>query len=182
MSPKAPANRPAREPLVRLAVRFPVLTRILIRALVAVPASRLRTRLWAWGMRIGFTTSDRSDWEFLRTYMHPDAQVDFTRGGGWRLDLDPEYRGPDGYTRWFEAFTEIWSGFNTGELEVVAPPGNRVFVVSHPQAKGVASGIEVGGELSAVFTYDRGWLRRIQGFADRDEALATIGLERRGGA
>jgi hypothetical protein len=37
----------------------------------------------------------------------------------------------------------------------------------------------VTGELWVVFTYERGWLTEIETFADSDEALAAVGLERR---
>ena len=179
MSGASTDTGPPRGPLVRLAVRFPALTRVVIRTLVLRPRSRLRDRLWHWAMRIGFSTSDRRDWEFLRTYMHPVADVDLSRAGGWALDLRGGYRGPDGYVRWWEAFNEVWTGFDTGRLQVVAPPGNRVLVISHPTGRGVHSGLEVTGEMATVFTYEDGWLTRIQNFADPEEALESVGLRRR---
>jgi hypothetical protein len=130
-------------------------------------------------MGVGFSTSDRRDWEFLRGYMHPEAVVDLTRAGGWRLGLEAEYGGLEGYVRWFETFTEAWADFSTDDIEVVAPRGNRVVVLVRPRAKGVGSGIDIAGELATVFTYDRGWLVRIEGFAESDEALARVGLQRR---
>lgn len=173
------ASPPRRHPVAALGARFPVLIRLTIRFLVALPQSRLRTRLCGWGMGIGFTASDRRDWEFLRGYMRPDAKVDLSRGRGWGLDLDLEYRGPEGYVTWFEAFTDVWSGFDTGELRVIAPAGNRVLVVSHPRGRGIGSGVEVTGELWTLFTYEGGWLARIENFGDPDEALAEVGLRRR---
>jgi hypothetical protein len=168
----------ARQPFVRLAVRFPVLTRIGIRAVIALPASRLRIRLWTWAMRLGFSSSDRRDWDFIRTFLDPAARVDLDRAGGWRLGFDSQYRGPDGYIRWFETLTEAFEHWNTSDIEVIAPAGTRVLVVVRPRGQGAGSGLPVSGELWAVFSYERGWLTRIQAFADSDEALAAVGLRR----
>jgi hypothetical protein len=133
-------------------------------------------------MGIGFSTSDRRDWEFLRTFMDPHAHVDLERAGGWRVGFEPAYHGPDGYVRWFETVTEVFEDWDTSDIEVIAPAGTRVLVIARPRGQGAGSGLPVSGELWLVFAYDRGWLTKIQAFGDSDEALAAVGLERRAGS
>ena len=147
---------PARDPLARLAVRAPALARLGIRFAISLPRSRLRTRLWQRGMLVGFGASDRRDWAVINAFMSPDVRIDLDRAGGWRLGFEREYRGRDGYIQWFNDFTGVFAGWDTSDLEVVAPRGNRVLVISRPRAQGIASGLPVTGELWAVFTYERG--------------------------
>jgi hypothetical protein len=130
-------------------------------------------------MQLGFTASDRREWDVVRGFMSPDVRIDLDRAGGWRLGFESEYRGLDGYIQWFEMFTEFFAGWDTSELEVVAPAGPRVLAISRPTARGAGSGVPVTGELWVVFTYERGWLTRIQPFSEPDEAFATVGLKRR---
>jgi hypothetical protein len=164
---------------VRLGGAIPAFTRAWLRLLVAIPPSRLRTTLWRQALRIGYATSDAEDWRFLRGYVHPEAVIDLSQAGAWGLDVEREYRGPDGYVRWFETFTETWSEWDTELLEVYAPRGNSVVTVAHAHGRGVGSGVEVGADLVITFTYEDGWLKEIKQFPDADEALAALGVRRR---
>jgi ketosteroid isomerase-like protein len=167
---------------VRLLSRSSGSIRAWLRLLVAMPPSRLRTRLWRQALRVGYATSDAEDWTFLRAYVHPDVVIDLSQAGAWGLDVEREYRGPDGYIRWFETFTETWSEWDTELLEVYAPRGNSVVTVARARGRGAGSGVEVGADLVIAFTYEDGRLRKIKQFPDVDQALAALGVRRRGTA
>jgi hypothetical protein len=158
---------------------FPALSRAIIRMTLRLPVSRLRTRAWRYALAEGFAASDRRDWRLTRTFLHPACEIDLTRAGGYALGLDQNYRGIDGYITWFESFTEGFSDWDTAVREVVAPPGTRIVAVVDTHARGAGSGIDVGGEISVIFSYEGGWLVRIEVFADSDEALAAVGVRRR---
>ena len=88
-------------------------------------------------------------------------------------------RGSEAFRRFFVELDETWEVFHleTEELEEV---GDRVLVRSHLHAKGRGSGVELDQPLFSPLSFDGDVPVSLQGFADRESALAAAGEEVRG--
>ena len=79
------------------------------RGILALPPSRLRRTLLRYGYARGYASSRRRDWEYQRTYVHPDVEVDVAGAPDWGLDPDRDYRGFDGYVASITPILDAWS-------------------------------------------------------------------------
>jgi ketosteroid isomerase-like protein len=88
-------------------------------------------------------------------------------------------RGSEAFRRFFVELDETWDAFHleTEELEEV---GDGVLVRSHLQAKGRASGVELDQAIFSLLSFQGDVPVSLQGFADRESALAASGEEVRG--
>lgn len=102
----------------------------------------------------------------------PEIEVDNSR-----LVFNPDvYRGHAGIERWMRMVEETWDDFRLVPKEFVDAGDNVVAaVVLH--GKGKRSGVEVKGQLFAVWTLrDSKVLRIAGGYRDRSDALAAAGF------
>ena len=60
-------------------------------------------------------------------------------------------------------------------LEMLEVAGERILVIDRWRFLG-RDGIEIADELANSFTFRDGLISRIEGFTDRPEALAALGL------
>ena len=88
-------------------------------------------------------------------------------------------RGTEAFRGFFVELDETWEVFHleTEELEEV---GDRVLVRSHLQAKGRGSGVELDQPLFSLLSFEGDVPVSLQGFPDRESALAAAGEEVRG--
>jgi ketosteroid isomerase-like protein len=87
-----------------------------------------------------------------------------------------DYRGHEGYTRWFEDFAAPWSSFTISPQEFLAA-GDRVIAIFKVNAVGAASGITVERQDAMVCEVRDLKVVRIDYYNNRQEALKAVGLE-----
>ena len=176
-STRPPVSDPAhgRRAMERLYVRFPALARFAIRRLVAMRPSSLRRAMLRYGYARGYASSRRRDWDFQRTYVHPDVAVDISGAPDWGLDPDRDYRGFDGYVASITPILDAWADADFEIREVVDRNRDTIVVVFRMHARGVGRGVRLSSDFAHVLTYDDGWLVRMAFFSDAAQALAPSG-------
>jgi ketosteroid isomerase-like protein len=87
-----------------------------------------------------------------------------------------DYRGHDGYARWFEDFGAAWSDFALS-IEEYLDIGEHVVVVFRIKAVGAASGIAVERQDAMVCRMRDLKVVRIDYFNNRDQAFKAVGLD-----
>ncbi|MDX6667843.1 MAG: hypothetical protein QOK04_1223 [Solirubrobacteraceae bacterium] len=170
------ASDPTRDRLAieRLYVRFPALARFLIRCIVAMPPSGLRRAILRYGYARGYASSSRGDWEYQRTYVHPDVEVDISGARDWGLDPDRDYRGFDGYVASITPILEAWAPAKFEIREVLDVAHDSIVVVFRMHARGVGEGIRLSSDFAHAISYRDGWVVRMAFFSDAAEALASV--------
>ncbi|HEY6771104.1 MAG TPA: nuclear transport factor 2 family protein [Solirubrobacterales bacterium] len=88
-------------------------------------------------------------------------------------------RGSEEFRRFFVELDETWEVFHL-ETEEMEEVGDAVLVRSHLQAKGRGSGVELDQPLFSLLRFEGDVPVSLQGFADRESALAAAGEEVRG--
>jgi ketosteroid isomerase-like protein len=89
-----------------------------------------------------------------------------------------DQRGLDAIVAYLKQWLDAWEYWRV-EPESVIDAGDKVVVLSRSAGKGRASGIELAPFDSAhVVTVTGGRIVRIDGFYDRDDALAAAGIRR----
>jgi ketosteroid isomerase-like protein len=114
---------------------------------------------------------NRRDWTATQRLYTPNAEIDWSRSRG---PLRGVYRGQEG----IEAFAnEFFSIFEAIRLEVhdYAAGGSDVVVPNTAHLQG-RDGIEVIARSAFVFTIEKGLIRRLRMFQERQEALEAAGL------
>ena len=111
--------------------------------------------------------------------MDPDAVMDVIDPEiEWRTELigTPVYRGHDGVRQALHDIQRAWDGWRTEVIEIEA--GERAaFLGTRAAARARATGIEVEAELFYAVFFRDGKVIRVEGFTDREAALAAAGLE-----
>jgi ketosteroid isomerase-like protein len=179
--PRRTAAKPSGDPaagrlaLERLYIRFPGLARFLIRRVVALPPSGLRRAVLRYGYARGYASSTRRDWEYQRTYVHPDVEVDISGARDWGLDPDRDYRGFDGYVASITPILDAWAPAKFEIRDVVDVARDSIVVVFRMHARGVGEGIRLSSDFAHAISYRDGWIVRMGFFSDAGEALASAG-------
>jgi ketosteroid isomerase-like protein len=75
----------------------------------------------------------------------------------------------------FETATEAWVTVTAEPVEMLEAADDRILVIDLWHFLG-RDGIEIADELANAFTFRDGLISRIEGFTDRAEALAALGL------
>jgi ketosteroid isomerase-like protein len=172
--PADPAD--GRLAIERLYIRFPALARFLIRVIVALPRSSLRRAILRYGYARGYASSTRRDWDYQRTYVHPDVEVDISGASDWGLDPDRDYRGFDGYVASITPILDAWAPATFEIRDVVDVASDSIVVVFRMHARGVGRGIRLSSDFAHTISYRDGWVVRMGFFSDAAEALASAGL------
>jgi ketosteroid isomerase-like protein len=84
--------------------------------------------------------------------------------------------GIDAVRRYIESFAKHWDDIRF-EPEEYLDAGDRVVVLARLVGRGKASGVDVERTWAYVWTLRDGRALRMQGYADRAEALRAAGLE-----
>jgi ketosteroid isomerase-like protein len=86
-----------------------------------------------------------------------------------------EYRGREGFARWFENWGEVFPEFEVQPEEFI-DAGERVVVVLRMVAKGRGSSATVERRDAIVYELFEGKVRRIDYYNSREQGLAAAGL------
>ena len=138
----------------RLALRFPGVFRALGRWTLRLP---LRLRRLAISRQVGqgFGAANRRDFDAVVPRYHPDVEItvaDELLGLG---DIEPTYRGHDGYRKIYSDWLPAWGDsfrFEGGELIVV---DNQLVALVKIRMRGEGSGVEIARPLAFRWTLDQ---------------------------
>jgi ketosteroid isomerase-like protein len=109
---------------------------------------------------------NRGDFAAAAAPAHPE--VVFVRPGGL-----PSLQGPEALREWMEP--DAFEAQRT-ELRSVDAEGNRVLVEQHTTARGAGSGIEMGIDSWALWTFEDDRVIRVELFLGHEEDEARRGL------
>ena len=103
----------------------------------------------------------------------PDAELD------WSDSLAPDggvYRGRAEWRAWFQGREEGLSELRFDATEVIDASSDTVLTVARLQARGRASGIEVGARGAALWKLRDGMVTALTLYQTRNEALRAVRL------
>ncbi len=106
--------------------------------------------------------------------IHPDFE------GVTPPELSPEpdtYRGHEGIRRYFAGFEGVMDEVRWEADELMEAPNDRVVAGIRLLTRSVATGLELELPVWQVCTVRDGKVLRIEGFAEREDALRAAGLE-----
>jgi ketosteroid isomerase-like protein len=154
-----PEARHGRSLTERLVVRSPRLFRAIVRRVLDLPESRVRTRVVTYVVRRGYAAFNRRDWEVNTLLHHPtdyrwDAtSVDFAPPDA--RDLIGIHGYLDGMNRWLDPWDEL-----SIEVEEIVEAGHdRILSVLRQIATGTGSGVTVvSPSFTDLLTFRDGWL------------------------
>ncbi len=89
---------------------------------------------------------------------------------------DDSFRGHEGLRRWWQEMSDAWSYWHD-EVHEIRPIADRVFMSITLRGKGRTSGVEIEAPFFLVGTIREGKLLSSCDYADREQALAALGLE-----
>ena len=102
--------------------------------------------------------------------MDPDVVLDFSGNV-----FNPRVlRGHEGFRQLMADVAEVWDEV-TFDVEELIPTDDGVLTLVVARARGRASGVAIEDRVAQVFTLRDGKITRVQAYADREEALATVG-------
>ena len=125
-------------------------------------------------MRRAYAAANRRDFDVIRASHDPEHEYR-PSGDLMPLDLEPVFRGHDGYLKlwryWLDAFEDIrW------EPEEMLDLGDKVLVTTQQTGHGSGSGVAVSEAVFQLFTFRRGLVIRQEDFLDRSKALEAAAL------
>jgi ketosteroid isomerase-like protein len=108
--------------------------------------------------------------EELLALCSPDIRIDASR----RVFNPDVYDGRDGMRRMVREVHDAWEDFAETDVEIL-DAGERVLALHRIIGRGRASGIAVESDGALVCTVRDGLIARVDIYADRGEALASVG-------
>jgi ketosteroid isomerase-like protein len=159
----------------RLAVRLPVLARVVADFVLRLPPrSRLRRLLLARRIRQAYAAANRRDFDLVLAGWDPESEYrpssDLTPP-----DVEPVFHGHDGMRQlwryWLDAFQDI--RWDPGEILDL---GQKVLVTTEQRGHGSGSGVAVSEPVFQLFTFREGLVVRQEDFLDRATALEAAAL------
>jgi SnoaL-like domain len=160
----------------RILMAAPRLQRLLVaQARRRPPGSRLRRAVITRGLQVGLAAANRGDYESASSSLHRDYELhmrpdDRDRAG----DLEPLYRGPDGYVRAARAWKESFAEHRWEPREIFDPGGPRFGVRTEMVGRGLESGVEVRQEEFLVWEVQDGMIRRLWALATEDAMFRLL--------
>ncbi|MBA3302014.1 MAG: nuclear transport factor 2 family protein [Thermoleophilaceae bacterium] len=159
-------------------IRAPRLAAALTSFAMRMPAGRVRCfalkRLW----RAATGALNRQDIESLRIALHPDIEIRPMQSAGSPapLDLDPVYRGPDGFVRFLEAWFAPWEDHRLEPVELIDLGGEEMLTLNYVAGQGRGSGVEMRQAEAEHWIFRRGRPVSFHQYWGWDEALAAVGI------
>ena len=124
-------------------------------------------------VRSMLATLNESGVEAALDQIHPDFE------GVTPPELSPEpdtYRGHEGIRRYFAGFEGVMDEVRWEADELMEAPNERVVAGIRLLTRSVATGLELELPVWQVCTVRDGKVLRIEGFAEREDALRAAGL------
>jgi uncharacterized protein len=121
-------------------------------------------------LREGYEAFNRGDFEAVLELMHPDVEVHD------RPEVpDPrDYEGLDGARAAFASVLEMFEQYEIEPVEFI-DGDEYVVVVLRQRGRGLASGVDVEGEIVHVWTVRDGQAVDLRAFSSRADALDHLG-------
>ena len=119
-------------------------------------------------------TLNESGVEAALDRIHPDFE------GVTPPELSPEpdtYRGHEGIRRYFAGFEGVMEEVRWEADELIEAPDERVVAGIRLVTRSVATGLELELPVWQLCTVRDGKVLRIEGFAEREDALRAAGIE-----
>jgi len=113
---------------------------------------------------------NRRDVDRTVELVHPDCVARPFLGANLGANV---YRGRDGARRWFQDLHQEWESFEA-RVTGIAERGERALCTFHVHARGRASGVVIDGDLHHLFEFRDGLIIRLDGFRQRDDAVAAF--------
>jgi ketosteroid isomerase-like protein len=110
------------------------------------------------------------DWDRIRPMLHPDVVLD-----QHRMPDGEVYRGREAFGRFFQRWFGTWDDLRFTPERFVED-GDRVLVFFRLEGRGKGSGVPVVIHAADIWTVRDGKIASLEGFPDRAEALAELGL------
>jgi ketosteroid isomerase-like protein len=124
-------------------------------------------------IRSGYAAWNTGDLGGVVEFMSEDVEIRPVLGDVVAADV---FRGHEGVRRWFETIHATLEDFRA-EIEDVREVGEgRYLVLLHFTGRGAASGADVTLDGAHIVRLQDGILTAIDGYQDRAEALAAVGL------
>jgi ketosteroid isomerase-like protein len=169
--------RRGRAPADWLYTAYPPATRLVFRAILRLPRSRLRTGLLTYAVKRGYAAFNRRDWELNTVLHHPTAhRWDAGGMGVGPMDVS-DLRDVEGYVAGLSRYLEAWGDLRLVVEEVIEVGADRVLVMLRQVATGAGSGVPVEMPSGDLLTFRDGWLVDQKVTMERDDALRSAGLD-----
>jgi hypothetical protein len=165
--------------MLEIAVRFPILGRVVIVALLRLPQGRIRRAAGEWGMReVGLGSVTRRDFEVIRRFAAPSFEVVPARELAMLLGYDGStLHGVEAGLQFLRDWFDEWDDFEFVSKEGIDLGDGRVLLLNHLRGRGVASGIQIGDQEEAELWESRGGLvQGVQQWWNWQAALEAVGL------
>jgi ketosteroid isomerase-like protein len=176
----AVGTHPRRRLEERVALRFPRLLSLVIRAGVRLPPrSRVRQRLLRRAIQLVCEATNRRDFEAAFALATSPRYEAIPPQELISLGLDSVYRGREGRIRYHEAWLAELGDYRL-EAEQIIDQGNRVLVLARAKGTGLSSEAAFDDEVALLFTLEDGQLVREENFRSHTQALEAAGLSERG--
>jgi ketosteroid isomerase-like protein len=125
---------------------------------------------------------NRRDWDvFMHLYRDDSEFIPMPGVGGDTpgLDIADRYVGATGVREFFAAWEEAWEVFEADPQEVIDFGDSYLILLRlHGRARG--SGLEIDQNAGHLYRWRRGMIGRAELYGSREQALAAVGLGRRG--
>ena len=159
----------------RLLMAAPRLRRLVALGLRRPLGSALRRTLVTRILQVGIAANNRGDYEAMSSSFHPEVELHIPPGERTGPDMEPVYRGRDGYIRALRAWKESF-GEDRWELREIFDSGRSRFGSRGEHvARGLGSGAEVRLQEFWVLELEDGLLRRQWLATDQDAMLRLLG-------
>jgi ketosteroid isomerase-like protein len=169
-------DRPRRDPLDRLTVRFPWIAKVANLAFFSLPpGSYLRRMGWSYGVRRMAAAINRGDLEYAAAFYAADVELVFPVARP-TPDRPNYYRGREAAFNAYREWMNEWEDLKRGPRELI-DLGDTIVLLFEETGRGRASGIPVSQRVGAVFTIRAGRTVRHEEYPDWESALAAVGLE-----
>ena len=110
------------------------------------------------------------DWDRIRPMLHPDVVLD-----QHRMPDGDVYHGHEAFGRFFQRWFGTWDDLRFTP-ERFFEDGDRVLVLFRLEGRGKGSGVPVVIQAADIWSVRDGKIASLEGFPDRSEALAEMGL------
>jgi ketosteroid isomerase-like protein len=108
--------------------------------------------------------------------MTPEVEIRPTREFAEMGDLDPVYRGHDGYRKIMRDWLPAWGDSFRWQPRELIDCGDRLVVLGEAPVRGQGSGVALSPEHHLVWTLRDGRIVGERHYYDRAEALQAVGL------
>jgi ketosteroid isomerase-like protein len=124
-------------------------------------------------VRAGHAAFNDGGIEEILSFQTPD--IEWHPAFGESLFGASEYRGPEGFTRYYEQVTEVFDGFRVEPAEYKTA-GDYVVVDVEVTGRGRESGVALQQQMTIVWRLREGKLCWGATYFERSEALEAVGL------